>query len=150
MSLFKFDYKSEDEIGGKAQILEPGLAAFEIKAFYDADKAGVPKVDKDGTPKISLSLRITDSKGHSAFAYDDITQSRAWKIKALADSIGKSHLYSSKGSFNPDDLIGCTGKCVIVNNEANNGKTYTNIDEYLPAVVQKHEDPAPVEDMVPF
>jgi|GEM_PF-4842117 len=138
MSIFRFTYKEDDENGSpKTMLLEPGLASFTVKAIYDTNRDGSPKVTADGTPKISLGLQVTDNKRQSSFIYDDISEKMGWKIKQIATSVGKAHLYDKKGFFNPDDLIACSGQCVLINKDSNNGKSYTNIDKYLPSTVQE-------------
>ena len=129
--MFKYEYKSEQELGPKMTVLTPGEARFKIVSVFDKKKDGSPLTTMDGTPKLTLSLMVRDSKGDSSLVYDDLTAKTAWKIKALADALGVPSLYNEAGHLDPNDLINGDGRCMIRVNKSEGYADRTVIDKYL-------------------
>lgn len=131
MSVFKFEYKPENELGPKMTLLTPGEASFKIVAVFDKKKDGSPLTTMDGTPKLTLSISVKDINNETSLVYDDLTAKTAWKLKAIADSIGMPELYDESGTLDPDDLIGCEGRCKIKTNQSPGYDDRTAIEKYL-------------------
>lgn len=137
MSIFKFDYVSEADLGPTNTLLTAGDGKFKIIGAYDSKKDGTPLTTMDGSPKLRLSLSVTDCNGETSLVYDDITGKMAWKIKAILDSVGLGALYDKSGAFSPEDIIGATGKCVIeIRTPEGSTEKYNNIKKYVKAEKQ--------------
>lgn len=153
MSKFMFNYVPESELAPKQADLTPGEASFKVGAIFDTKKDGSPLTTMDGTPKLTISLWVIDIDGNQGTVYDDITSRMAWKVKALLDAVNLSHLYDPSGMFNPDELKGCTGKCVIELKKSEGYPDRISVKRYIkPKVVTakidySHELP---EDSIPF
>ena len=113
MSRFRFDYKSPEELEPKKVDLTPGEASFKVSAVFDTKKDGSPLTTMNGDPKLTISFSCIDVDGNQGLIYDDITPKMAWKIKTLLDAINMGHLYDESGQFSPEDILGCTGRCMI-------------------------------------
>ena len=155
MSIFRFDYKNPSDLEPKMAQLTPGDAKFKILAIFETKKDGSPLTTMDGTPKITLSLSVTDCNGESALVYDDLTAKTAWKVKALLDALGLSELYDESGTLNPSDIAGGIGKCVI---EVKKSEGYADrmvIKKYVKAgkqasIPKQHVAEDPNDDQIPF
>lgn len=150
MSVFKFDYKSEEDLTPKTILLMPGEASFKIVGVFDKRKDGTPLTTMDGTPKLTVSLSVIDASGASGLVYDDVTSKMAWKVKALLDAVGLSNLYNSSGTFNPDDLVGCIGRCVIETRKSEGYADRSTVKKYIKKGGIKEAVTEPVDDIIPF
>lgn len=156
MSIFRFDFKPESELGPSITLLTPGDAKFKIIGAFDKKKDGSPLTTMSGDPKLRLSLSVTDSEGQTSVVYDDITSKMAWKIKAILDSVGLGELYDASGAFSPEDIVGAMGKCIIETRKSEGYDDSNNIKRYVKAAKQAviSRESAPIEepsdDALPF
>lgn len=152
MGVFKFDYKKPEDLGPSMMLLTPGDATFKITGVFDKKKDGSILTTMSGDPKLRISLFVVDSLGGSSSVYDDLTSKMAWKIKALLESVGLGELYDESGSFDPTDIIGTTGKCVIDTRKSEGYEDSTVIKKYVKAKQQKAIEPTqePSDDDIPF
>lgn len=136
MGRFSFNYVNPEELAPKQAELIPGEASFKVGMVFDTKKDGSPLTTMDGTPKLTLSLWVIDSNGNQGNVYDDLTSKTAWKIKALFDAIGMGHMYVESGTFNPDNLKDCTGKCIIELKKSEGYPDRLSVKKYLKAKVR--------------
>ena len=155
MGRFSFNYVPEEELAPKQADLTPGEASFKVGTIFDTKKDGTPLTTMDGTPKITLSLWVIDCNGAQGNVYDDLTAKTAWKIKALLDSIGMSHMYDESGTFNPDSLKDCTGRCVIELKKSEGYADRLSVKKYIkmastPVKVDYSKGLDELNDAIPF
>lgn len=148
MSIFHFNYKKPEDLGPTIMVLTPGEAKFKVVSIFDKKKDGSPLTTMDGTPKLTMSLSVTDSAGNNSLVYDDLTAKTAWKIKTLLDSIGLGELYDPSGAFSPEDVIGAMGKCMIETRHTEGYDDRSNVKKYIKAAKQAviPRDSVPVEE----
>lgn len=153
MGKFMFNYVDPMELAPKQADLTPGEASFKVGTIFDTKKDGTPLTTMDGTPKLTLSLWVIDCNGAQGNVYDDLTAKTAWKIKALFDAVGMSHMYDESGTFNPDNLKDCTGRCVIELKKSEGYADRLSVKKYIKAtaVSEKidYSKDLPVDD-IPF
>ena len=158
MSLFRFDFVSEEDLAPKTHLLIPGEAKFKVVGAFSTKKDGTPLTTMSGDPKLRLSFSVTDANGTTSLVYDDITSKMAWKIKALLDSVGLGALYDKSGAFSPEDVVGAMGRCVIETRTPEGAtESYNNIKKYIKAenqavISRSASEPIeePNDDPLPF
>lgn len=156
--MFRFDYKKPEDLEPKKVDLMPGEVSFKVSAVFDKKKDGTPLATMNGDPKLTLSLSCIDAGGAQAIVYDDLTSKTAWKIKTLLDAIGLPQLYDESGTLNPDDIVGCTGRCVIELKKSDGYPDRMQVKKYLKAksnllttqTVKKDYSDELVDDEIPF
>ncbi len=132
---FKYDYIPLDQLESDKPsviLLAPGEAKFNITTIYDTDKDGGPRTTRDGLPKITLVLTVTDRKGAVGLIYHDISSKMAWAIVSLGKALGRS-LYNSSGYTNWKSIIGLSGSCELENRDPTPPYDIkTTIKRYIP------------------
>ena len=158
MSVFKFNYTENTEMErSNGAPLIAGPASFKIIGCYSTNKEGAPLLDRDGDPKLNVSLSVTDSIGNQGIVYETLSKNTGWKISNILSALGLEMLYDKSGLLNPEDIVGGIGRCTLKMQAGTNG--YADrmvIDKYLKADKQAviSRGSAPIEepdnDPLPF
>lgn len=157
--MFEFEYiepslLSEDVPKGSDNLVE-GKAKFFIKYVSMCDRDGTPKKTREGIKKFSVLHSITDQKGNAGQIWKDISAKMQSTIYDLSESAG-INLYNIEGKFNPLDLNGCTGECMIKMDKGyEERKPKMIVDRYLPSDIKPAQKPSSgavsdEDDDIPF
>lgn len=155
--MFSYDYMSEDKLSANAgsYLLTPGPAHFVIRGFVDTNQDGTPLISRASkAPMIKLDLSVTDARGKTASIYEYLTANNPWRIKQLAEAVGRPSLYSPSGTLNPRELLNLDGQCVVKTFSQEGFGDKTKVDKFVPSNRpqghQEYQAPKSVEDDLPF
>lgn len=135
------------------KLLKPGPGTFKVSKVFDSYK-GEPLTNKEGEPKIRVSLILKDSNGDKGYATVEFTVNTGWKMKPFLESINFGHLYED-GDLDTDLIIGCVGSCVIMHEDykgvpSNGIKYFTSPKPKAEkAIAPPPPPPAPKDDFDP-
>jgi hypothetical protein len=149
--MFNFIHTEDKEMSDTP--LVPGNARFKIIGVYSTTKDGKPLLDRDGDPKLNVSLSVKDSVGSTGLLYESLTKNTGWKIKAMLCALGLEGLYDKSGNLNPDDIVGGEGLCTLKMQDASNGyEARIVVDKYIRAAKQAvvKVDYSNHDDSIPF
>ncbi len=154
--MFEYEYidpslLNEDANKGSDKLVE-GSAKFFIKSAITHDRNGIIKKTREGLPKFSVLHAIVDHKGNTGQIWKDISSKMQSTIYDLDSSVG-INLYNKDGKFNPLDLKGCSGECIIkMSKGSQEYEPKMTVDKYLPCnnKSNQHASIEAEDDDIPF
>jgi len=152
-NIFRFNHVEQEE---RVDIpLVAGSAKFKIIGCYSAGRDGAPLVDREGNPKLNISISVKDCMGSTGIVYQTLTVNNGFIVRNILAALGLEALYDKSGQLDADDIIGGEGSCVLKMQAGSNG--YADrivIDKYTKAAKQavvKKDYGADLEsDEIPF
>ncbi len=123
MAIYRFNpFVEKDNYNEAEKVpLVAGAGTFKILGVYDKGTDGSPLVDKNGYPKLSVSMSVKDCNGNVGKMRESLTVNNGFKVKQILESLGLAALFDPNGSFNPADIVGGEGKCILKDKPASNG-----------------------------
>lgn len=146
---FEYDYYEPKDL---IDLLAEGEGKFRITQVAS-------RVSGKGNPMLVIDFDVMDANSKTARCTeflvrgnDDSQKKRlATKIRNLANSINKPHLYEKGYKLKPNDLLGESGNCLIRTQEGDDKfPTKSVIAKYIDATVKKEEGVEIQDDTIPF
>lgn len=106
--------KNED-MKKEVQLLKQGKYRFIVTNVLSNNKEGTPLKTKDGSAFKKLKVAILNSQNEVFFIYEPIFSNNQEKVQHIVNSINNEWLTKKwqAGTFEPRDLIGMGGACIV-------------------------------------
>jgi hypothetical protein len=143
---FEYDYFEPEDLN---DLLAEGEGKFRITQV-------APKLSSKGNPMLVINFDVMDANGKTGYCTEflvrgnDESQKKrlATKIRNLANSVNKPHLYEKGYKLKPNDLLGEMGNCMIKTQQGDERfPSKSIISKYIDATIKDAADNIPDDDI---